>query len=188
MTCASCGAPLRSDAMFCGECGRRVDLAATDPGMPTSTAQPTTRIPRVAAVPPVPAAAVAPVAAAVAPVAAPDVEETVLAPRRRGWRIVTPAGEALPIRTATVIGRTPQRVGDALPLPLVDPTRSLSKTHLRLEPTRDGIRIDDLGSTNGTIVVESDGVETELRGGQGLELSSAVRLELGEYVMRLEPN
>ncbi|MFT4123777.1 MAG: FHA domain-containing protein [Microbacteriaceae bacterium] len=113
-------------------------------------------------------------------------EATVLASRTPLWRLVTPAGERIPLRSPAVIGRTPAAAADAVPLALVDPSRSLSKTHARLSPVDERIRVEDLGSTNGTIVIEADGVETELGPGQWVELAGPVRLELGEYVLGLE--
>jgi pSer/pThr/pTyr-binding forkhead associated (FHA) protein len=115
-----------------------------------------------------------------------DLDATVVAPRRAAWVIVDASGDRHDIRSATVIGRSPVaplHVPRAVPLALDDPTKSLSKSHAVLEPLGDELVVEDLGSTNGTIIVEGGGVETELGGGQKVGVRPGVRLELGEFVL-----
>ncbi|MDM4763707.1 FHA domain-containing protein [Galbitalea sp. SE-J8] len=201
MTCANCGWPLHEGALFCGNCGHRVEPPGaatvsrpasvpssespvpdpTDPRLPVASPQPTVRIDRL------PVGLRVPGVGGRAPSTLDeDDEATVLAPRRPAWALVTPAGERVPVRQAVVIGRAPTAAGGALAVALLDPTRSVSKTHALLTPLGDAMRIQDLGSTNGTIVVEADGVEIELGDGQHVEVGAGVRLELGEYVLGLE--
>lgn len=51
-----------------------------------------------------------------------------------------------------VIGRNPSIAGDALRIAVPDLSRTLSKSHLSLTRTPDGVILRDLGSTNGTVV------------------------------------
>lgn len=60
------------------------------------------------------------------------------------------------IDTPVIIGRRPQENSaypEAQPLTINDTTKSMSKVHALLEPVKDGVKIRDLGSTNGTWIV-----------------------------------
>jgi hypothetical protein len=115
-----------------------------------------------------------------------DIDETVIAPRRAArWKIVTPTGDRHPIKVATVIGRAPIAQRGAVTLALIDPTKSLSKSHALLEVAPDGLAIEDLGSTNG-IIVHDGTVEIDLQRGQRLTLRPGMSLELGDYVLTIE--
>jgi hypothetical protein len=94
-------------------------------------------------------------------------ERTVLARRRRTvWRLTPPDGTPIVLTGDTVVlGRRPvASVSDSQTqlVEIADPTRSLSKTHARLE-LRDGVWfITDLNSTNGIYLVDEGGSETEI--------------------------
>ena len=45
-------------------------------------------------------------------------------------------------------------------MPVDDPDRTVSKTHVVLTATREGVLVEDLHSTGGTVVVRADGQET----------------------------
>lgn len=62
-------------------------------------------------------------------------------------------GEQLVVRGEAVIGRSPDPRAGARALRLPDPSRSLSRSHLRLRPDADGLLVHDLGSANGTMIV-----------------------------------
>ncbi|CAN5357891.1 hypothetical protein BH11ACT2_BH11ACT2_09020 [soil metagenome] len=171
MTCRSCGADLREGAMFCGECGARVASVVAAPAAPTVPIEPLhrTRAPGVQL-----------------PLTIDDFEATVLAPRRRGWVITGPDGVGHHIRVPTVIGRAPQRPDDrddVQVLPLVDPGKSLSKSHAILEPDGDGLTIRDLGSTNGIVVVDASGNEVMLPTDTPIPVVAGTRFELGDFVL-----
>lgn len=181
MTCANCGAELREGAMFCGECGARVSQALQySPAIaqPTVPLQPlvwsSTEVPP----DPVPAA-----------ITFDDFEATILAPRRSTWSLSGPDGVAHPIRLPTVIGRAPQRLADrddVEVLPLVDPTKSLSKSHALLELDGDGLTIRDLGSTNGILLVDETNREVMLPVDIRVPVVAGTRFELGDFVLIID--
>lgn len=115
-------------------------------------------------------------------------DETVIASRRRpSWSLVLPLGAPVAVTADVVIvGRRPSadltRSGAQL-VPVADDTRTVSKTHARLERNGAGWTIVDLDSTNGVILVGDDGVETELEPGVAAPLTE--RFLLGDAELRL---
>jgi hypothetical protein len=97
-------------------------------------------------------------------------DETIIAPRRRTeWMLTPPLG--VPIRVTApvlILGRRPA-ADPAYPqaqlVDLADDTRTVSKTHARLELAADHWTITDLDSTNGVVLIAADGTETELPSG-----------------------
>jgi len=61
--------------------------------------------------------------------------------------------------------------------------RSVSKSHALIEPVAGGVRIRDLGSVNGVVVVRADGSEAEATSTQWVDLTDGDELELGEIVI-----
>ena len=99
-----------------------------------------------------------------------DVDRTRLAaPAERGDVIlVLPGDERLTVSGDGVLGRNPAApVGDDVAhlVPVSDPTRSVSKTHLAFGLDSVGLWVKDLHSTNGTAVVSPDGTRTLLTPG-----------------------
>lgn len=100
-------------------------------------------------------------------------DETIVAPRRRPrWVLTPPLGAPIHLTSDVVIlGRRPAedpRFPDAQLVPIADETRTMSKTHARLERRDDVWTITDLASTNGVALRAADGGETELaEGGSG---------------------
>jgi hypothetical protein len=86
------------------------------------------------------------------------------------------------------LGRNPS-VADSVPddvsqnLAILDETRTLSKTHATLTWTENGWKITDLGSTNGVVIIDSDGVETVVV--PGLPTFITERFLLGKVGMRI---
>lgn len=127
---------------------------------------------------PLPAPAPAPAAAAASPAASPspaapaaggaagdeDDERTILVPRRPAtpWSLVLPDGEAFPLGTDTIVGRRPLTVEGAELLTIHDPTRTLSKTHARVRINGSSVTVEDLGSTNGLLLLHDDGRHEEI--------------------------
>ena len=101
------------------------------------------------------------------------------------WSLDLESGERLPIAgDAVVLGRRPApEVDGARAVAVPDPTRTLSKTHARLERVGDGWVITDLGSTNGTAVFDELGRETELARGESAPVRD--RFLLGTVAVRL---
>jgi hypothetical protein len=94
-------------------------------------------------------------------------DETIVAPRRRPrWVLTPPLGAAIPLTSDVVIvGRRPAddpRFPGAQLVPVADETRTMSKTHARLERRDDAWLITDLASTNGVALLAADGAELEV--------------------------
>ena len=73
------------------------------------------------------------------------------------WGLTTEHGDYIPLLSdVVVVGRKPVATPDATPLPIPDPTRTLSKTHARLcrDAASDTWAIEDLGSTNGVTMYD----------------------------------
>ncbi|WP_214468490.1 DUF5684 domain-containing protein [Microbacterium flavescens] len=115
-----------------------------------------------------------------------DVDETVIANRRKGkWSLQLPTGSSVDLDADVVlVGRRPAR-STAFPdaqLVVVD-DGTVSKTHLRLERNGDEWSVTDLHSTNGTILIASDGAEREIP--PGAAHRAPARLLLGDAELRL---
>ncbi len=91
----------------------------------------------------------------------PVAEETRLAPPAgppsgsRRWALVLPDGTRRSLDGALLLGRDPAGIPDrpdAGLLPVVDPGKTVSKTHALLEPAPGGVRVRELHSTNGVAV------------------------------------
>lgn len=121
------------------------------------------------------------------PVPEPDeAERTVVRPRAVRWRLRLDDGRIVPLeRPVVVVGRRPPETdGTTQVVALPDTTRTLSKTHARLEQ-RDGTWwVTDLGSTNGVVVADAGGAERLLGRGEPAPVTGRVRL--GDVGMVLE--
>ncbi len=94
-----------------------------------------------------------------------DLDRTVSVPRRApagSWELVLPDGSTIPLAQDNVIGRRPEAAPGAHPIVIPDPTRTLSKTHVRLRLSGEIWVVEDLGSTNGVVLVHDDGSEQQL--------------------------
>ncbi|WP_196250704.1 FHA domain-containing protein [Cellulomonas sp. JZ18] len=67
---------------------------------------------------------------------------------------------------------------------LADATRTLSKTHARLELRDGGWWVTDLGSTNGVVLADAGGAERLIAAGEAQRVAGRVRL--GDVGMTLE--
>lgn len=97
-----------------------------------------------------------------------DFDHTELSSRHRtSWLLELPLS-ARPVEvtgTVVLLGRKPTADAehpDAQLIPVADGTRTVSKTHARLELVRGQWKITDLGSTNGVVLFGADGTETEI--------------------------
>ncbi|MCK0118045.1 RDD family protein [Isoptericola sp. S6320L] len=86
------------------------------------------------------------------------------------------------VTTRALVGRNPQQdAGPAATLLRVeDATRSVSKTHLELVPTTDGLRVTDLASTNGSAAIAPDGSVRELVAGEPVTVTAGWVVQAGE--------
>ena len=106
-----------------------------------------------------------------------------------GWQVVLADGRALPVGSALRFGRDP--VGEpsnpgVVLVPLLDPARSLSKTHAQVEVDGAALVVTDLHSTNGSKVVTADGVQTVLIPAQPHRVTQNAELRFGDYIVRAE--
>lgn len=115
-------------------------------------------------------------------------DETVIASRKRTpWTLVPPLGAPIAItHDVVIVGRRPSvdpENPDAQRVSIADETRTMSKTHARLE-LRDGTWvITDLDSTNGVALIDVDGGEIEAAPGRPLPVIE--RFLLGDAELRL---
>ncbi|NYD67224.1 DUF5684 domain-containing protein [Agromyces atrinae] len=116
-----------------------------------------------------------------------DFESTVVVDRRPKipWRLVLDDGTSFDLTGARVVlGRNPAAADSSEQrLPVPDKTRTLSKTHARLELDDGRWSITDLRSTNGVLVVDASGEETLVEADVPIEVTS--RFVLGEVGMRV---
>lgn len=90
-------------------------------------------------------------------------DRTQLGVRYDTARVTFDTGVNYPFGGSIVLGRNPVAPASnptASPVPVDDPQRSVSKTHVALTATREGVLVEDLHSTGGTVVVRADGEET----------------------------
>lgn len=146
--------------------------------------------PAASPMPPVPVAepvpAAGPVAATPAPADAPATP--VVAPAGVRAILVLDTGERIEVRGTTLFGRSPSAApgeGEALLVPVVDDTRSVSKTHIAVMPARRGVFVVDRASTNGSAVVRG-GAETALPAGHPAELKTGDTVRFGDRSLHVE--
>lgn len=118
-----------------------------------------------------------------------DIDHTVVVARRRAaWHLVPPSGAGVPlVSDVVIVGRQP--VGDpsrprAQLVAVEDRTRTMSKTHARLELRSDTWHVTDLHSTNGVVLMSFMDAEIELE--PGSEAPAGERFLLGDAELRLE--
>lgn len=95
--------------------------------------------------------------------------------------LVLDTGARLEVPSLVLLGRNPTtREGErAHVVPVPDSTRSVSKTHLAVQPDGDGIAVTDRHSTNGTFV-QHDGVEQQLPAGGTVHASPGDIVRFGD--------
>ena len=97
------------------------------------------------------------------------------------------SGELLDVPAAFILGRAPHApVGvTAATFAVMDRSMEISATHCIVKLAEGAWWVEDLGSTNGTIVVSADGT-TRLGVGQRIALTADSHVQLGENWCRLE--
>lgn len=182
-------------------------VSSTPPSLATGTAPPASFAPPAPApaplsapaaspapvMPPAPAPAAQPVPSpeppAPAPAAVPAAPADVpVVPAGVRAILVLDTGERVEVRGTTLFGRSPSAAageGEALLVPVVDDTRSVSKTHIAVMPARRGVFIVDRASTNGSAIVR-DGVETALAAGHPAELRAGDTVRFGDRFLQVE--
>jgi pSer/pThr/pTyr-binding forkhead associated (FHA) protein len=99
------------------------------------------------------------------------------------------SGEIVDVDRVVVVGRAPDPSratvgGGARPVPVPSPHQEISSTHVEIRPgSGDGdgvVVVTDLGSTNGTVVVQPGDPAQDLQPGIGVELRPGALIDLGE--------
>lgn len=157
--------------------------AATTPAAPPApTPAPDRETPAPPRTPTPPPAAVQPKPAAPAPAASPvsEVAPEEPGPSVTGFKLQVDSGERIKVRGLVLVGRRPAATGDAAgaETAAINDT-SISKTHLSLRQTDDGVEVTDRGSTNGTIIVHR-GAEQRLAPWQPLTAYPGDTIRFGE--------
>ncbi|WP_336652242.1 MULTISPECIES: DUF5684 domain-containing protein [unclassified Leucobacter] len=113
-----------------------------------------------------------------------ELDRTVVVPRPSRWGLELPDGDVLELRgDDVVVGRKPEPKNGSSVLQIVDPTRTLSKSHARLRRVDGSWTIEDLDSTNGVALVDELGEQVPLEAGR--EHPVTERLVLGTLEVTL---
>jgi hypothetical protein len=118
-----------------------------------------------------------------------DVDHTVVAHRRKShWSLVLPTGSTVAlVADVVLVGRRPSASTAYPGAQLVEVhDGTVSKTHLRLERDGEEWSVTDLHSTNGTVLIASDGAERDIA--PGASHRADARLLLGDAELRLAPD
>jgi len=102
--------------------------------------------------------------------------------------LVLDDGTRIEVRGATLIGRAPAPVageGSVQLVPVTDDTRSVSKTHLAILPSRRATLVVDRGSTNGSLIVRA-GVELPLAPADPTPLQAGDTVRFGDRSLSVE--
>lgn len=94
--------------------------------------------------------------------------------------IIFDSGQCELIDALLAIGRSPASDDGSRAVHVPDTTLSLSRTHMRLGPTANGVWLEDLFSANGTQIRTPDGRITTLAGGKAVEVPVGTEIILGE--------
>jgi len=116
---------------------------------------------------------------------------TDLAPEPRaggtaGLRVAFDDGRVLTVERLALVGRNPSQVPDVQVVRVVDPARSVSKTHLQLavDPAG-GAWVVDRGSTNGTLVTLPDGAQVVCPVDHPVRLRDGAVVTFGDSSLRV---
>src|SRR5699024_11965112 len=104
-------------------------------------------------------------------------------PAIRKLRLTTDEGSERIVEKSVVIGRNPAAPGEEVLFVMKDDTRSVSKTHLRIDGTGEDIIVTDLGSTNGSTMLREDGSREDLVPDSPAVLPAGAQVTLGERTL-----
>lgn len=105
------------------------------------------------------------------------------------WRLTGELGLDVLVAGRLVLGRDPVAVppfADASPVPVVDPARSVSKTHALIDAAPDGVSVTDLHSTNGVRIRTADVELHELAPGIPAVVPPGASILLGDLELRVQ--
>ena len=112
-----------------------------------------------------------------------DDDRTQLGVRYDTARVTFDTGVTYPFGGTIVLGRNPLAPAShptASPVPVDDPQRTVSKTHVALTATREGVLVEDLHSTGGTVIVRADGEETPVLPGAPVQACAGDTVRYGQ--------
>lgn len=113
-----------------------------------------------------------------------DDDRTQLGVRYDTARVTFDTGVDYPFGGSIVLGRNPVAPASrptASLVPVDDPDRTVSKTHVVLTATREGVLVEDLHSTGGTVVVRADGQETPVVPGSPVVAAPGDTVRYGQW-------
>ena len=121
-----------------------------------------------------------------------DVERTQMRPgtarAQAVLRIRVDDGQDVQLGGTVLLGRNPAaQPGENVEqlLPVSDPGRSISKTHLHLRVDGDGVWVTDRNSTNGSAVTTPDGLQTRLQPGEAVFVRPGSTVHFGDRSFHL---
>ncbi|MFF1828012.1 RDD family protein [Paenarthrobacter sp. NPDC058040] len=103
-------------------------------------------------------------------------------------RIRVDDGQDVQLGGTVLLGRNPApQPGETTQhlLPVSDPGRSISKTHLHLRVDGDGVWVTDRNSTNGSAVTTPDGIQTRLHPGEAVFVRPGSTVHFGDRSFHL---
>ncbi|MGP9539775.1 RDD family protein [Brachybacterium sp. AOP43-C2-M15] len=119
-----------------------------------------------------------------------DLEQTrisaVQLPAVKKLRLITDDGAERLVEKPVVVGRNPSATGDEVLFVMKDDTRSVSKTHLRIDGTGEDVTVTDLGSTNGSAIEREDGTRESLVPNTPMVLPTGAKVTLGDRTVSVE--
>ena len=180
MNCFYCGAALVSGTFFCPECGRRV----SHEGLPPEGSGGLYVDPLAFEPPP-------------APEDADHEQDTVdetaslqlTQPASRPFVLVSTTGQRFEITGRSLLGRNPVAapgVGYESVLVVVDPGKTISKSHAELMVVADELLVLDLGSGNGTVVETPGEAAVRCTPGMPQPVRRGSRLVLGRQAITVD--
>ena len=103
------------------------------------------------------------------------------------WRLTLADGQAIPVTGSLVLGRDPAPVTRraATMVSVIDPARSVSKSHALVELVEGELWVTDLHSTNGVSLGDANGQRTPLDPGVRTAVTAGVSLSLGEFAVQV---
>jgi hypothetical protein len=127
--------------------------------------------------------------ATVAPRAAPfSLTPTAAGPAPYVFSLELADGTRHPLDRSILLGRGPASRPDwpeARLLPVVDPDKSVSKTHAGIRVHGDELRVEDLRSTNGVTVAHHDGRSSIVESGVPVTVEAGDTVSLGQFAVRI---
>lgn len=167
MRCGVCGGELPEGALFCGECGSSVGAKRAKTPTTRIIAEPGRSVGAGEPAPPThPAGPVLPEASLEA-----------------SFELAFSTGEVIAVSAGGLLGRRPVpepgELVDRL-VSIVDPGRSVSKTHLEFGVSAGGLWISDRYSGNGTVIRHLDGQTRICEPGRRYRVERGARVEIGE--------